>query len=419
MSEIKTSPNPENRFVIPRRKFSAWHFVVPILLIAALAGGWFAHALIPNATAPEANVIPKEEEDETPSSTGIYYTTTDNTSKETHLYSYMGSSDIPDIKVGDINTNALGVHGKYIEPNTYVVSTDDTKIQILDAKTGDLETLVGLDSQGYLRETAVSNDKKWLAYGLTQEGTPNTSDIWLYNIETKEKKQLVKKTELGTYQGFSVLGWRNDDQELIVSALGGDAGAMWGDIYQVTVATGVMTKVTPASTAAMPYFIRGTLSPNNNVWLYTFCTTPERESDGMFTASEPCTTGTEIRTYDFSTKQTKTVFHNLRFDNNINKNLLRSVLSMLWLDDKTIIAAIPGAIIEIDAGSKDKVTDLLMFDRNDPSAFKTNYISLVSASPEQIVFMRENGAQVLDRVSKKVELLNTDARSEFFSNWLD
>lgn len=433
MPEIKDTtktdiiPNTQEKlFELPnRRRYSLWHFTVPILLIAALVSGWFAHALIPNATAPEAQIISQNQEtaEKQPADTNAYYLVYRNNlsgSGVNSLYQYAGNSIIPDVKIADLSDTSLSVHGEHFETGKYLISVNDSSnIEVLDTKTGKVEILLTMEEQGYIRDTAISSNKQWLAYGVTYVGNPYVSDLWLYNFQTKEKKQLVKKTELNIYQGFSVLGWRNDDQELIVSALGGDAGAVWGDIYQITVATGALTKIAPASTAAMPYFIRGVLSPNKNVWLYTFCAVPEKNPESQFAASEPCTSGTEIRTYDFTTKETKTVFHNLRYENNINKNELRSVLSMQWQNDKTIIVAIPGAIIELEANAKDKVTDLLTLDNNDPSEFKNNYISIFAVSPGRIVFLRENGANIFDRVSKKVEALNTEARSESFTNWLD
>jgi hypothetical protein len=423
MPEIKntpsTSPSPERHFILPtKRRFSAWHFVVPVLLIIALAGGWFAHALIPNATAPEANVIEQDDEDETPLQTKAYYSTTDNEGKLTHIYSYSGLSNVPDVKVGDIQTNALSISGKYLDPYTYIVGTENGKVQVLNAMTAKLTPLFDIEPKALMRETAISSDKKWLAYGLNTEGTPNYGEIWLYNIETKEKKQLVKKTELGTYQGFSILGWRNDDQELIVSSLGGDAGAVWGDIYQVNAVTGELTKVAPVEKGPMNYFIRGVLSPDSGKWLFTYCDKPEVNPTDQFAASEPCTSGAELRAYDFATKKINKVYQNIGYDNNVDKNMLRSILSFIWQDDKTIVAAVPGVILEISTTGSEPI-ELVTFDRYNPQNFKNNYISIMAASKERIVFSRENGPQVFDRVSKKIEVLNLDGRNENLSSWLD
>lgn len=430
----ESTPPVEKLFELPpRRKWNAWYLVVPILLMFALVGGWFMRVFVHEASAPEAVIPAKEVEKDMPKQSNIYYTTitnstgansssTDSSGKLVRLYNYMGSSDTPDVKIADINSNVINVLGKYIKPNTYLVSTSEPGIKILNAKTGQLESLINIDNQGVPRDVAISSDHKWLAYGLTYEGTDDTSrtsELWLYNLETQQKKVLVEKTEMTKHQGFAVLGWRNDDQELIVSALSEDDGVVSGDIYQVMVATGDMTKVTPASSTAMPYFIRGVLSPDNNVWAYTFCEKPDTGISNPITTSQPCTSGSEIRTYNFGTKQTESVFQNLRFENSPDKNLLRSVLSLVWQDDKTIVAAIPGAIIEIDANAKDKVVDLVRYDLNDPTMFQKNQIHLISATPEQIVFERNQGAQVFDRVSKKIEVLNTEARSETFSSWLN
>lgn len=409
------------KFELPNRKFNFWTLIIPLLLAAALVGGWFLHELVFPETAPEPIVVTDEKPDKPAVNIGAYYLTANNEGKVARVYGYTGNSAAPDIKVADIDTNTVSILGKYTEPHTYLAAIGGkSDIYILDAVTGKTDVLVKNDGEGYLRQAAISNDKKWLAYGLTYEGDTPTSDLWLFNLETKERKELIEKTPQQTYQGYAVLGWRNDDQELIVSALGGDAGAVWGDIYQVNVTTGTAAKVTPVPTAAMNYFIRGTLSPNGNLWAYTFCQTPDKtDGEPVPAASEPCTTGAEIRTYDFTTKQTQTVFHNLRFETNNDKNLLRSVLSMLWQDDRTLVAAIPGAVIEIDATAKDKVTDLFTFDRYNPQNFQTSYVGLLAASPAQIVFTRDEEPQVYDRVSKKTEVLNIGDRGEIFSAWLN
>ncbi len=419
---LRSLMSNETKFELPeKRRFSIWRLIFPVLLIAALVGGWFARDLVPNAEAPEAYVIEKDDSKNSTSNNLAGYYLAHGPGEQLNLYSYSSDPRFSDAKVTGVDALSVNVLGKYMQPDSYLVSTDGggKAIQIFNVKTGKLETLVETGEQGYLRSVAVSSDSKWLAYGLTYEGNPNMSDLWLYNLETKEKKELIKKTQQQTYQGYSVLAWRNNDKELIVSALGGDAGAVWGDIYQVNVETGAATKVTPVPAAAMNYFIRGTLSPDGNLWAYTFCQTPEKNSTEIFAASEPCTTGTEIRTYDFTTKQTKTVFHNLRFDNNVDKNKLRSVLDMKWQNDKTLIAAIPGAIVELDVSAKDKFIDLLIFDRTNPQNFKSNYLSLLSVSSERIVFMRENGPQVFDRLSKKTTVLNFDTRGEDLQYWFN
>lgn len=426
-SEQKSAPKYEPQFVLPQRRGYIKYITIPIVVMVVLACAWVAYAFFSQpAPIPATPIVPEQTESEpVPVPDGArYYLAYDSADyTEARIYQYSKDGDKPDSKVGAIAQKNLGVLGKYIKPYTYVVGVPDNKLQILDATTAKLEPLFELPDLALVRDVAVSNDKKWLAYGRNFEGGEKggSGELWLYNLETKEQKQLVKKTELGMYQGFSVLGWRDNDKEIIVSALGGDAGAIWGDIYQVNIEAGTLEKILPVAEKDRTGFITGQLSPSGEKWLFQYCAQPDQaaidKSEGF--GVQPCTSGTELRTYEFGTEQTKTVYRNLRYDNNVDKSTLRTFMSVLWQDDDTIVAAVPGAILGIPVGSPDKTTELVVYDRGTPQNFINNSVNLIEATPEHLVYVRSDNWFVLNRTSQKISDLNSISRGEAINFWLD
>ncbi len=424
-SQMNPSAKPEAQFVLPQRRGYSKFLIIPVGLIVLLGAAWIAYtAFSKPASAPAVETQQVvEKKPATVQSDTRYYLASDSEFTEARVYQY---SEKGDEKIGTIKQKNLFIAGKYTEPYTYVVNSNDGKLQILDATTAKLEPLLDLeDPTAVVRDVALSGDKKLLAYARNYEGSEKNKpggEIWTYNVETKEKKQIVKRTELGIYQGFSILGWRNDDKELIVSALGGDAGAVWGDIYQVTIATGKIDVVNPVEEKDKVGFITGVLSPDSNLWLFEYCADVDevaQEKDGENFFAVPCASGTELHTYNFGTKDIKTVYQNLRYDNNVDKSMLRTFMSEVWQDDKTIIAAVPGAILSIPLGSPDKATELVTYDRYNPQNFKNNYVNLIEANDKQLVYTRAESWFVFDRDSQKIIDLNAEARKESINSWLN
>lgn len=436
MPEIKettqTTETPKKLFELPPRNSWLKKLMVLAALIVALSAGWFGRAYIQEAEAPEAQVIPmndRENSNAAPESVLAYYLATDNGTEEvqgslkTRLYQYSGNSEVADVKIGDVDQKPFRIIGKHIASHKYFGVNNANDVFIFDATSGKSENLFTMESNGLLREVAVSKDGNLLAYARNYEGSgtgKSGGEIWTYNLETKEQKQLVAKTELGLYQGFSILAWRNNDAELIVSGLGGDAGATWGDLYQVNTATGALTKVNAGAEKDRMDFLRGRLSPNGNLWLYTFCAQPDtavREKEGL-PFGNACTSGTELRTYDFATKQTKKVYQNLRYDNNVDKSSLRTFMSYDWQDDATVIAFVPGQAMSIAINSG-TVTELFKYDGSNPQNFVNNYKQIESATKDYVVFYSDEGWFIYNYNSRKLTSLNVSARNETVSNWLD
>lgn len=425
-SQMNPIAKPEAMFVLPKRRGYSKYIIIPIILIAFLAAAWVVYGQYSKQASAPTVEIQQEVKEEVPvevKSDTRYYLASPTEGKETKVYKY---SDGTDTLVGKIDQGSLSVIGNYVRPYTYLVNFNFGKLQILDATTAKIEPLFDLkDPNIQIREVALSSDKKWLAYGRNFEGVDGkgwSGELWLYNIETKEQKQIGKQIELGLYQGFSILGWRNGDKELVVSALGGDAGAVWGDIYVANIETGKMDKIDPIEKKDKVGFITGILSPNHDKWLFEYCAQPDKaaieKADGI-TGYTPCISGTELRTYDFGTKEIKTVYKNLRYDNNGDKNMLRTFMSKRWRDDKTIIAAVPGAILSIPVGNPDKTTELVTYDRSNPQKFADNFVSIVNADGKQIVYIKDETWYVFNYKSEKVTDLNPAVRKEFINSWLD
>lgn len=429
MPEINTNqvkgPDPkqtttEPRFQIPARRRGYSRFIIiPIVMIIFGAVGWFVYGKIADqTTSPDPVVEQPKVEEKIPAGTA-YYLASDSESGEARLYQFNADTAQPDKKIAEIKEKNVFVLGKYVAPYTYVINIGNDLL-ILDAKTGKTEKLFTLPDKTYTRAVAVSSDKQWLAYAQNYEGSDNGKsggEIFVYNIETKEQKQIVKKTELGLYQGYSILGWRDNDKELIVNDLGGDAGAVWGNLSQVNVATGTVTKVAPLPEKEAMDFLRGQLSPDGNKWLFEHCEKPDlTKSEGI--GDRACASGAELRTYDFDTKEIKTVYQNLRYDNNVEKNSLRVFIDFIWQDDSNIIASVPGAILDISIGTG-KAEEIYKFDGSNPQNYKNHYLQIENVNSNQIVFTDEGNWNILDLKSGKVILVNKIKDKEVISYWLN
>lgn len=427
MPEINNNEvKPTAKFVIPERRRSIKYIAIPLVIIVVLVCAWIAYAMLSQPAAPMATPAPTTQEEEPQIKAGTsFYLATDSegdssVEKTTRLYQYSADATSEDQQILETKEQFFDVltpMGDY----TYLASSAEGKLFLLDVNTQKVELLFELAENPMLRNVAISEDKKWLAYARNYEGSGTGKSggaIWLYNFETKEQKELVKKTELGLYQGFSVLGWRDSDSELIVSGLGGDAGATWGDIYQVNVATGALVKVNPVAEKNKMQFLRGTLSPNGDKWLYTHCEQLEQASSDKEDSYDACTSGAELRTYNFITKETKTVYQNLRYDKNAEKSALRIFLDTKWQDDNNVIAVVPGAILDISIGNS-KVEEVYLYDQYNPMNFKNHYIQLQDLSETEIVFNVEDEWRVFDRRSQKIVTINKNKQKETIIHWLN
>jgi hypothetical protein len=427
MPEIQNqTPKPEPKFILPQRRGYLKYLLTPIILIVLAAVAWILYMQFSKPVTTTTVPTPAHEDAQVKSGTSFYLAVDSegdsNTEKTTRLYQYDPNATADDNKIAQTNAKFFDVLTKYNQPYTYIASSADHKFYTLNAATGKIEQLFELDQDPMSREVAVSDDKQWLAYARNYEGSEagkSGGEIWLYNFETKEQKQLVKKTELGLYEGFSVLGWRNNDKEIIVSGLGGDAGATWGDIYDVSIATGELVKVNPLPEKDATDFLRGSLSPDGDKWLYAHCEKPDTGSTQAGGSNYgACVSGTELRTYDFNTKDIKTVYQNLRYDNNADKNSLRVIGDYKWEDNNTIVAAVPGAILEI-ALTNSKAEEVYTFDQYKPQDFSNHPIQLRNASKDQIVFNRDDNWEVYDRASNKLVVINKSKDKETIIHWLD
>ncbi len=404
----------------PKKRYGLLIALTLLLIVGGAAVGWFGHQEF-NSTVLDSNLTtqplvakPKPEV----ISENLYYFVNSfkNELNRAMLYRTSVGGTEPDQLVASLDSSNLGILGSYADPDTYVVYRGEPKLEIFDAKTGELELLFDIPVASTVRKVALSSDKKLLAYSLTTEGEDASSEVILYNLETKEQKVILAATPVGLYQGFSIEGWRNTDKQLVLSNLGGDAGQTWGEISLLTIEGSVVEKLEVAREAQAMDFLRGSLSPNGDLWLYQHCEqSTEPAGDGFLRG---CPEGTELRTYNIATKQIKTVYRNLRYEDNTDKAILRTVMTMLWQDDKTVVVAVPGTALLLSVDGSAQAQELFSYDRTNPQNFQNSYLQLSHADESHIFYTRNEDAFIYDRNSKKTTGLNVSSRDESFSSWI-
>jgi WD40 repeat protein len=428
MPEINSQSQPvpsAPRFELPQRqRFNVWKILIPLLIVISLVAGWFAKAGYDMYQEIPEPVVEVKQEEPKPQASPYYYLAPLNvhsgndTQLSVNLYNFLNSGETPDKLVKNLGSSVVGVVGKYLGRNHHVVTTYlDNKVLDLDVTNGEMKELFTMPERSSLRSVALSSDGQWLAYGRNYEGVDNGGEIYLFNPETKEQKELVKRTKLDTYVGYSVLGWRNNDKQLVVAALGGDAGPIWGDIYLVDAVTGEMVAVAPLPENQKMAFLRGSLSPDSDRWLYSICEKPGQAPDDGLT--EPCPAGAELRVYDFDSKQTKVIYQNTRYGNNTNAAILRTIMSFVWQDDTTIVAAVPGGLLQLNATGSGEPVELLTYDGTDPQEFTRNYTTLFDADENLVVYQRDQDIFVFNKKTKKVTGLNLAGRQEYLAHWFE
>ncbi len=365
-----------------------------------------------------------------------YYLTSDvkNTGNGFSLYKYAEASNKSDEKIATFPWESYGVVSKSAKSHSYIVWTrngvggeGEEKIQILDVASAKLEPLFDIEKDVTLGnfdygDSAVSADGSKFAYArnyVKEEGNLY-GELWVFDFNTKEQKQIGSKLSLKENELVSVKSWRDEDSEIVLQVVGSNDKEISGDIYQVNISKGEFAKVTKPDAKNVQGFLNGVISPDHDQWLYQFCTQPDdavRSGNKGF--DDACTSGTELRTYDFTTKQTKTVYQNLRFDKDPDKSTLQTFKSFVWQDSKTIVAAVPGAILSIPLGNPDKTEEILTFEDNGTASLRSRVIVLVSANVGEIIFNQSLDSVVYDRVSNKAVIVNPLHQQRSISAWLD
>ncbi len=350
-------------------------------------------------------------DDSTTASENIYYAVDSvQGSGDDHkfdIYKFNGELGITDTKLAT-GQNYPYFGGKYVQDDSYVYVAGNS-IYVFQAKTGQIEKLLSFNDKATSRRVALSHDRSQLAYGINYEGPgpnfPNgdAGEIWLFDVKTNQSRKIAGMKQLGLYQGFSVEGWSSDDKQLVVTSRGGDAGAVWGDVYLVDVATGKFQVVSQPPEAKIG-FVLGQLSPSGDQWLYHYCARPNDAVEGELSQQRPCPDGEEAIIYNFATQKNELVYRNRLFGDNVDANKLRIIPSAIWQDDEHVLVVVPSAVlrVELKTGKAEKI---YTFDPYHPQNIFTHGFSLATAHGNLVVFQRYNGPDgtyVLNTATQKV-----------------
>lgn len=281
----------------------------------------------------------------------------------------------------------------------YLVKKVNTIYVINQVKNKFSELLDIPSVDGSLMHAAVSRDGKILAYTTNTEPEKSRdykAELWLYSLENKSKQKIFEST-LGLFAGLSVLGWSNNGEQIILREMGGDAGAVWGQLFVINTKPPYESMVLSKNSE----LLSGQLSRNGDLLLYKECDKPS----GVHPIEErvECDEGEQIKTYNILTKETQSLYRNLTHSDNVLKGKLRVIFDILWAEND-IIFSIPDGIFRLDLPEK-TITELYKFDWVDPDEIFNQPTYLDFMSGGYLVFERWNhygGRFIFDLISNRV-----------------
>ncbi len=385
-------------------KVRAWMGVTALILIVVLAGlyAWKRDVFFKRPAPVNNQETPITNEPAPQSFNKIYYYTSTGGTFEKNKFSVYAVR--PDLAASDeLITEGTGFpqfDGPYVDSNTILFSNAQSFYE-LNTETKKTTKLFSFAEKTDTRAAKLSHNKKFVAYGVNTEDynrpDPNSAQLWLYDTASKKQTKLVDTQPLGIYQGYSVQGWSSDDRYIIVTSLGGDAGAIWGDVMRIDSTNGKIEKVAPLPENRMSAFITGQLSPDGENWLYIFCEKPLPQED---IGDNKCPEGEELFVYNFKSKQKKSIYRNTLFGDNIDRDQLRSILNMVWQDDQTITLVVPSHIYRINynGGMPELIYE---FDRYQPQKIFTSYLYLISSAPDYFIYSADSENRLYNLKTKK------------------
>ena len=339
------------------------------------------------------------------------------------LYYYSQSTD-PDIfRVIRIDQDITGedkvtaelegrfsVIGKFSEEGKFLVVDDNNsnKLYTLNPESGELKEFFVAEEKKEFESAIFSPDKKFLAFSLVSgDYAKATGEIWLSDLENREREKIFEKKRLTLYTKLKVLGWNNGNGKLIVQEIGGDALAVWGKIYLVDTTNGQASKgdninnykEVEIKASEADSFLRGSLSPDGKKWLYISCKIPTPE-EYDYTS---CEDGAEILIYSFEETSSFSLYRNLTNNNNPFRKKLRNINSAVWLDSENILFSIPDGIYKINLNSKE-TEELYKFQWTDPDDIFKSPSAIKYVADDIIIYERQNfnaGTFVLNLKTKK------------------
>ncbi len=289
-----------------------------------------------------------------------------------NLESPVVSEEISSRGADIINTSSLK------QKNRYLFNTED-KVYTLNVESGESEEIFSIgDSEGMITSAVVSLGEDKIVYSMSfsisEEGTRERGEIWIYDRDTKENKKIFEDTVKSLYSSLEVLGWGNNDNHIIFRRRGGDHEGFWGWGFIVDIESSYEVKKVDNIS-----FAEGKLSPDGNFWLFVNC---DKTIHAGF-EKIGCETGDELKAYNFLTQEVQVVYKNLEHENNTFKSKLRLIYDFAWQDDKNIIFSIPDGIYRL-ALPMNTISEIYKFHFYDSNEVKSVFLYL--ATKEFIVF---------------------------------
>ena len=345
------------------------------------------------------------------------------------LYYYYSQANEPDmfrvIKLDtDISSENIvtveleghfSVIGKFSEEGKFFVTSEESpnKLSVLNPENGELKEFFVVEEKKEFISAIFSPDKKFLAFSLVSgDYAKAAGEVWILDLEKKERKKIFEKNRLLLYSELKVLGWKDGNGKIIIQEIGNDALVVWGKIYLVDTKNGGEEKSEQDTNHLNSYkeveikaseadsFLRGQLSPDGKKWLYISCKNPTPEDDYDYSS---CEEGAEILVYSFEEASSLSLYRNLTNINNPFKKKLRVINSAIWLDSDNIIFTIPDGIYKVNLGSKE-AAELHEFKWTDPDDIFKSPSKIIYADDDVIIYARQNfnaGNFILNLKTKK------------------
>lgn len=233
---------------------------------------------------------------------------------------------------------------------------------------------VSKDLGNQIFDARLLNEGKTLAYITYTSKNPKESNnvvLHVQNLGESTVKSIPLADTVGLYTGFWFVAKSPDENTLYLSEGGGDGGRSWATWHKADLAMQKVEKL-----ANLPIISKETNNPaytiiNPSATYAAFIDMSELPDEADLEKPDStealigcldyavtnvlqkyANTGGTVSVTNLKTGQTQEVYRNLNYGNNLCQNKARRIISILWLDDKTLAVQTIDGVYSLDIETK-------------------------------------------------------------------